>query len=132
MVHLISLGSQISFYLMCNSPPTFLAIRQYVYYIITKKITEKARDPSAQVQGCSIIVYLINPVHSVAEACHTIRPQWLSAPRRTHFLKTSSRAILDSLVMQHLWKWEPPTEHVFCFAVIAAHQGGVPKLIAYQ
>ncbi len=26
-------------------------------------------------------------------------------------------------------KWEPPTEHVFCFAVLAAHQGGVPKIV---
>ena len=29
---------------------------------------------------------------------------------------------------QYLQKWEPPTELVFCFAVLAAQQGGVPKI----
>ena len=24
--------------------------------------------------------------------------------------------------------WEPPTEHVFCFTVLAARQGGVPEI----
>ena len=34
-------------------------------YIITKKVTETARDPYAKLQGCMKFVYLINPVHSV-------------------------------------------------------------------
>lgn len=43
-------------------------------------------------------------MHSVAEVCHTIRRQWLSASKGNHFLKTgmiSFRTIVESLVMKN-------------------------------
>ena len=48
----------------------------------------------------------------------------------------SSRAVEQPLVIKKINPapipaeniWEPPTEHVFCFAVLAARQGGVPEI----
>ena len=45
----------------------------------------------------------------------------------------SSKAVVEPLVIKKSCrnkKWEPPTEQVFCFAVLAARQGGVPKMCA--
>ena len=56
---------------------------------------------------------------------HVIRSDlWLSAS----WIEDSDSSG-SSRVTCNLQKWEPPTEHVFCFTVLAACQGGVPKNI---
>ena len=49
-----------------------------------------------------------------------------------HQFQSHCGVTCNKIQFQYLQKWEPPTEHVFCFAVLAAHQGGAPKKIKCQ
>ena len=53
-----------------------------------------------------------------------------TAVQRIRVIKGRGLIIWENKIIEHRQEREkePPTEHVFCFAVLAARQGGIPKM----
>ena len=100
-----SLFASFSYYMNCNSLERERKRKKCVWqWERERKVRELVYHTQSWDVQCS-----------VAETCHTIRSQCLSAPRKTRYLKTQSKAILDSLVYNTYINgnhWQ----NVFCFA----------------